>query len=128
MKALDVLVLSDGRLELRRIPKGLEVLQGIVGGYIEKPYVCDELCEYGIDIIINEEGKMIDGMKKEIVVIDKYTGEVSDIIFGNCIFAGFNEDGETIGLTKEQINKTIEILSNRAVLNDNSFVRVIYAQ
>lgn len=126
MKTFDALVLTNGRLELRRVPEGYEALRNIVGGYIEMPYISEELNNNGISIIINEEGKLIDGMQKEIAVISKSTNEVVDIVFGNCVFTGFNEHGETISITKEQIDKVIEILSNKAILNDNSIVRVMY--
>lgn len=124
---MKVLVLSNGQLELKDIPNTLEALQEIVGGYIEIPYMGNELYENGIDIIINDEGKLIEGMNKEIAVVEKATGKVLDVIFGNCIFAGHDdEEGDTIGLTPDQMTTVGNVLSHSAMLNDRSVVRVLY--
>lgn len=97
-----VLVLSNGELMEKEIDNTLEALQGIVGGYIEIPYVGEMFMENGIDIIINEEGKFIDGLKPEIVIVEKKTNAILDMIYGNCIFASHDKDGNTIGLSDEQ--------------------------
>ena len=126
MASIKVLVLSGGEFEARNIPNTLDALQEIVGGYIEIPYISDNLGEYNIDIIINEEGKFIGGMNKEIAVVDKSTNKVLDIIFGNCIFASTDEDGYTIGLTEEQISIVEKLLRGGIIFNDGSFARVLY--
>ena len=123
---MKVLVLSNGQLELKDIPNTLDALQKIVGGYIEIPYMGNELYENGIDIIINDEGKLIEGMNKEIAVVEKATGKVLDVIFGNCIFAGHDEEGDTIGLTPDQMTIVGNELYHSAILNDRSIVRVLY--
>lgn len=123
---MKVLVLSNGELEARDIPNTLEALMEIVGGYIEIPYLSDGLGENYIDIIINEEGKLIDGMQKEIAVVDESTGRVLDVVYGNCIFASHDEWGETLGLTEDQIGVVKRLLSQTAFLSDNSIVRVLY--
>ena len=56
---MEVLVLSDGKLEAKDIKNTLEELQKIVGGYIEIPFLSKKFFEHGIDIIINEEGIFI---------------------------------------------------------------------
>lgn len=123
---MKVLVLSNGQLESKDIPNTLDALQEIVGGYIEIPYISNDLYKNGIDIIINDEGKLIDGMNKEIAVVEKSTGKVLDIIFGNCIFASHDEEGETVGLTEDQMDVIGKLLGNSAMLNDYSVVRVLY--
>lgn len=99
---MKVLVLSNGYLMEKDIDNTLEALQGVVGGYIEIPYVGAVFAENGIDIIINEEGKFIEGLKPEIVIMEKETNTVLDMIYGNCIFASHDKDGNTIGLSNEQ--------------------------
>jgi len=123
---MNVLVLSNGKFEVRDIANELDSLHEIVGGYIEIPHLSETLYENGIDIIINEEGKLIDGMQKEIAVVDKSSDMVLDVIFGNCIFAGHNEDGETIGLTENQMLTVVNLLSDIGFLGDNTPVRVLY--
>ena len=100
---MKVLVLSNGELKEQEIGNELEDLQKIVGGYIEIPYLGKTFRDNVIDVIINEEGKFVEGLKPEIAIVDKERGQVLDIVYGNCIFASHDEVGETIGLTDEQI-------------------------
>jgi hypothetical protein len=99
---MKVLVLSNGILKEREINNTLEELQEIVGGYIEIPYLSDVFAENEIDVIINEEGKFIDGLKPEIAVVYEETGRVLDVVYGNCIFASHDDEGNTTALTEEQ--------------------------
>jgi hypothetical protein len=121
---MKVLVLSNGELKAQEIGNELEDLQKIVGGWIEIPYLGDKLCDNGIDVIINEEGKLIEGMKPEIAIVDEAKGVILDIVYGNCIFASHDEEGETIGLTEEQMQivteelETVIELMNKRTLKD----------
>ena len=121
---MKVLVLSNGELKEQEIGTELEDLQQIVGGYIEIPFLSRKFRNNGIDVIINEEGKLIDGMSPEIAIVDKSNGTILDIVYGNCIFASHNEEGETIGLTEEQMQivteelKTVIELINKKTLED----------
>ena len=98
-----VMILSNGKLEEREINNTLEELQRIVGGYIEIPYLSDVFSENNIDMIINEEGKFIEGLKPEIAIVDGEEGKILDLVYGNCIFASHDEEGETVGLNDNQI-------------------------
>lgn len=121
-----VLVLSNGELMEKEIDNTLEALQGIVGGYIEIPYVGEMFMENGIDIIINEEGKFIDGLKPEIVIVEKKTNAILDMIYGNCIFASHDKDGNTIGLSDEQkILVLNEIMVDAVLTNANTNKEVV---
>ena len=128
---MKVLVLSDGELKETEIGTELEDLQKIVGGYIEIPFLGHKLCDNGIDVIINEEGKLIGGLKPEIAVVDERHGSILDIVYGNCIFASHDEAGETIGLTETQINLVTEELETVIeLMNKRTFeefeVRVLF--
>lgn len=105
-----VAILSNGNLEVKEIKNTLEELQGIVGGYIEFPFISKVFRKNIIDTIINEEGKFIDGLKPEIALIDREKQMVLDVIYGNCIFASHDEEGNTIGLTDKQIEVVMEEL------------------
>ncbi len=128
---MKVLVLSNGELKAQEIGNGLEDLQKIVGGYIEIPFLSQTFLDNGIDVIINEEGKLIDGMKAEIAIVDEKRGSILDIVYGNCIFASHDEAGETIGLTEKQIRvveeelETVIELMNKRTLEDFE-VRVLF--
>lgn len=107
---MQVIVLSNGKLEVKEIENTLENLQSIVGGYIEIPFLAGIFNKYKINPIINEEGKFIEGLKPEIALIDGNTNKILDIVYGNCIFASHDTHGETIGLNEEQIEVVIEEL------------------
>ena len=93
---MKVLVLSNGELQEREIENTLEELQRIVGGNIEFPFLGKVFAENEIDIIINEDGKYIDGLKPEIAVMTE-SGNIYDVIYGNCIFASHDNIGNTVG-------------------------------
>ena len=99
---IKVLVLENDELKEKEIDNDLKSLQNEVGGYIEIPYLSQRLADKGINLIINEEGK-IQGLEKQLYVIDD-KGNILDIICGNCLFTSCNEDGNTVGLSQEQID------------------------
>lgn len=113
---MEVLVLSDGKLEAKDIENKLEELQKIVGGYIEIPFLSEVFNKNEIDVIINDEGKFTDGLKPEIAVIYGETGRVLDVVYGNCIFASHDDEGETVGLTDEQKKIVAEELKTEVIL------------
>ena len=107
---MKVLVLSNGELKEKEINNELEDLQKIVGGYIEFPYLGEKFRNNIIDVIINEEGKFIDGLRPEITIVDNKTGQILDVVYGNCIFASHDAEGNTIALNAEQIKIVAEEL------------------
>lgn len=117
---MKVLVLSNNKFEVKEIKNELEELQKIVGGYIEIPYLSKRFFENGIDIIINEEGKFIEGLKPEIAVVNRDNNKVIDIVFGNCIFASHDEEGYTTELTEEQMRIVLRELQTEIILSNNA--------
>lgn len=113
---MKVLVLSNGQLEEKEIDNTLEELQRIVGGYIEFPLLGGVFKKHNIDTIINEEGKFIEGLKPEIALIDGNTKKILDVVYGNCIFASHDAEGNTIGLDDKQIKVVIQELQMDVVL------------
>lgn len=107
MKAL---ILSNGQLKEQEIKNTLEELQNIVGGYIEFPFISKVFHDNIIDVIINEEGKYIEGLKPEIAVVDGQTKQVLDVVFGNCVFASHDVEGNTIALNDKQIKIVMQEL------------------
>ena len=100
---MKILILSNGKLEEKEINGTLEELQSIVGGYIEIPYLSDVFAVNDIDIIINEEGKFIEGLRPEIAIVDSEEGKILDLVYGNCIFVSHDEEGNTVELNDSQI-------------------------
>lgn len=107
---MQVIVLNNGKLEVKEIENTLEELQRIVGGYIEIPLLGGVFKKHNIDTIINEEGKYIEGLKPEIALINGKTKQILDVVYGNCIFASHDTHGETIALNDEQIKVVMEEL------------------
>lgn len=116
---MKVLVLSNGELKEKEIDNTLEDLQQIVGGYIEIPFLSRDFNENEIDIIINEEGKFIEGLEPEIVVIDGKAQRILDIVYGNCIFASHDHKGNTIELNEEQKQIVKNKLKTDILLKDS---------
>ena len=122
---MKVLILSNGKLNVKEIDNTLEELQKIVGGYIEFPFISKVFNDNVIDTIVNEEGKYIEGLKPEIALIDEETKRVLDVVYGNCIFASHDEEGNTIDLDDKQINIVIQELQMDVTLtypNGKEFV------
>ena len=127
---MKVLILSNGKLERKEIDNDLDTLHDIVGGYIEAPMLSKTLCSENIDMIINEDGKFIDGLNPEIAVVVNNT-EVVDIVYGNIIFASHDGKGEMISLTQEQMDVVYNELKQRVFIKgiDNDLrdlMRVLY--
>ena len=114
---MKVLVLTNNNFEVKEIKGELEDLQKIVGGYIEINYLSRVFHNNDIDVIINDEGKFIDGMRPEIAIVDDETGSILDVVMGNCIFASHDEEGNTIGLNEEQLYIVMQELKMNAMLN-----------
>lgn len=117
---MKVLILSGSILEEKEIKNTLEDLQQIVGGYIEIPFLSRVFNENKINIIINDEGKFIEGLEPEIAVIKKETNTILDIVYGNCVFASHDHEGNTIELNEEQKQIVKEELKTDIVLKDQS--------
>lgn len=111
---MKVLVLSNNELKEKEINNTLEELQKIVGGYIEIPFLSRVFNENKINIIINEEGKFIEGLKPEIAIIKN--NQILDIVYGNCIFASHDIEGNTIALNEEQTKIVKEELKTEVIL------------
>lgn len=114
---MKVLVLNNGNLTEKEIDNTLEALQTEVNGYIEIPFLSEKFYHHQVDIIINEEGKLIDGLSMEIAVV--HDGRIVDIVFGNIVFASHDDEGNTIGLTDEQINFVKQELIHQALVGTN---------
>jgi hypothetical protein len=120
---MKVLVLSNGNFIQKEIENSLEALQSEVGGYIEIPFLSEKMHNQNIDMIINEEGKMIDGLSAEIAVVNN--GKIVDVVFGNIVFASTDDEGDTIGLTDEQIEFVKEELKHSVMIGSEKHIGVV---
>lgn len=99
-----VIVEPNKAARIEIINNELEIFQSLVGGYIE------HIREEGYDIIINEEGKLID-LEPNFLI---YGG--NDYVAGTAIFVGVNYyDGEMKSLTPEQVFAIASQFDKRSV-------------
>jgi len=101
-ESIKVIILEPSKpVRVEVIKNELNVLQALVGGYIE----C--VRQEGFDIIINEEGKLMD-LEPNFVLPN------GDYIAGTAIFAGVNYDeGEFISLPDEHIKFISSLFKRR---------------
>ena len=111
-------VLSNGELQVTEVTNTLENLQKIVGGYIEIPLISRVLKQHNIDVVINSEGKYIEGLRPEIAIVKEATNTTLDVVYGNCIFVSHDSVGNTIGLNDEQVEVVMEELKLSGMLHD----------
>lgn len=101
---MKVMVLSNGELSEREIDGNntCRELQQIVGGLIDIPFLSEDFEEAGIDIVINDEGKLLD-LDIELIIANE-RGRLLDVICGNVVFTGHDDEGNTVGLANYQVN------------------------
>jgi len=104
--------LSDNKrkIEVRPFDDELSYLQGLVGGYIEHYIISDELDYKFIDMWIDEEGKLKDGLTPTFALLHDH--DLYDVIFGNCVFSKYDLDGNTLGLTPDEVSQVIKFLND----------------
>lgn len=94
------------------ITKGLETLQGIVGGYITAADLPDMDDVYGF---CNDEGLLI-GLEPNF-----YRPVWKDGIVGPAVFLGAGDEGESVSLSREQVKKVTDYLNAHSVRNKSEF-------
>lgn len=80
----------------------LDVVREAVGGLIERVSIDRPGCE-GLDLWLNEEGKL---KSLPINMLATWLSEIwryGDFIVGDILVCGFDGEGNSVGLTEEQI-------------------------
>lgn len=93
--------------EVIEFNNGYKELQKLVEGNFEMPYIFDDA-----DVVINEEGKL-DGLEANKLLY--HNGQLIDILFGNIVIVDSNDEGETISLSQEKIDKYMRVLSKCSI-------------
>lgn len=93
--------------EVIEFMEGYRELQRLVEGNFEMPYLFDD-----VDIVVNEEGKFNGSDPNRLLY---YKGQLIDILFGNILIVDANDEGETISLSQDKINKYMKIFGNEAI-------------
>jgi len=84
----------------------LEDMQLAVGGYVESVIIFKDLKSRGIDSLVNENGKAL-GLKPTLYFSDAYNN-ILDVIVGNICFLATDEEGETHGLSADEVKDIID--------------------
>ena len=94
-----LVVAPDKAPEVVDLPDGLDPMQKLVGGWIENVTLEGDPDLGGIGLICNEEGKLMG------LPWNRFLPEIEDTICGTFFISRFNEDGETVDLTVNDIMK-----------------------
>jgi len=106
-KALYLSTEMDAEIRTFTVGDSYELLKDAVGGWVEHAY----LSSLGVDLWLNEEGKML-GLERNEIATLLFQNEFGpfDSIRGNVIFTGGTDaEGETLGLTEEQIKELMQL-------------------
>lgn len=101
-------------IEVVPFEDGLHYLQSLVDGHIEHYIIDKRLNAYHIDMWINEEGKFRDDFKPTFALLRD--GKLVDAIVGPCVFSKYNDEGETLGLSLNEMNIVIDWIQNHEVV------------
>lgn len=96
---------------VKEIEGTLEAMQNVVDGRIEQvPFM-------GITIILNEEGKFIEGLLPNIKLGYHRDGvfTLTDVAVGTIFATEANDEGEQRSLTDEEVEKAIEVFTKFAI-------------
>lgn len=105
-----ILTAENGGLVTEFDPsESLTFLQGAVGGLIEHlPFPVE-----GVDAWINEEGKYSDLQLNPVATVLMRNGNLifpDDYIVGDLVLTASNDEGETLGLTGEQVDAIVNLV------------------
>jgi hypothetical protein len=111
-----VIITTDGDKSIVEFEKGnsYNLLRDTVGGLIQCVTLTDK---WGVDMWLNEEGKVVSLPQNPIATAlwdDLYPG--TDFMVGNIILTQSDDEGETIGLTDEQIQFFMSYTRNLTLL------------
>ena len=101
------------QIEVRPFNDELKYLQGLVDGHLEHYVIDDNLDKLYIDMWINDEGKLRDDFKPTIALT--HEGKLYDVIMGPCVFSKYNDDGETLGLSLDEMNIVIDWINKQQI-------------
>lgn len=102
---MKIFKIEDGYTVIKEIKGDLESLQKEVGGCITLAPHFEELTERGIDIYADDEGLLKADPKPSLFVTAKDDPrKVEAMLVGNLVFTGFDDEGNSVSLTQEQLD------------------------
>lgn len=99
-----IIAMTNGALEVKNFEPGESygMIKEAVDGYFD----CIRIPSIGVDIWVNDEGKLLELDPNPFgTALWVHEYGMTDMVCGNIIITGgVDEDGETIGLTQEQVD------------------------
>lgn len=101
-KQINVILFNGKTLTPMTIDSGYKALQALVDGLISMPFLGTTIEKEGIDMIINDEGKLLE-LPPSLLILqdvnsDNHEENIVELLAGNVVFARHTEDGETISV------------------------------
>lgn len=115
MLVLDAKTLEFIEVKVNSHKIGLEEILKAVEGYIEHVTYNKELYDAGIDMWVNEEGKLIN-LPISTAIFDAKSQNIIEVLNGNICFTAFNGDGYSYSLTDKQIEIIKKVLGDKISL------------
>lgn len=101
---MKIFKIEHGYTVIKDIEGDLKSMQEEVGGYITLAPHFDELTERKIDIYADDEALLKENPIPSLFVLKEEDPEqIESILFGNLIFTGYDSEGNSLGLTQDQI-------------------------
>ena len=95
---------TDGNAAAKDIKGDLRSLQKEVGGLLTLANYYEEFAENRIDIFADDEGLLKADPKTTLIITDKENRmKVLTALVGNLVFVSHDDEGNTLGLTEDQI-------------------------
>ncbi|EJR09172.1 DUF3846 domain-containing protein [Bacillus cereus] len=110
---------NQQQLQVVEVENKLEVFQKIVDGYIERVGITPK-----IDLWCNDEGLFREDLKLNVLILHK--GEAFAYIKGNVYFASYDDEGNTISLSDEQIQELQKKMNKVAVMSNGETALAIH--
>ena len=111
VKDQTVLILEcDGRAHFERIDLDLSAMQGIVGGYVERTPVVNELASSvdggeWLDMWVNEEGLLMElEANVPAMVLSEAFVRWNQPIVGRAFVCRHDDEGDSVGLTEADVS------------------------
>jgi len=102
---MKIFKIENGYTVIKDIEGDLKSLQREVGGLITLAPHFDELTNMGIDIYADDEGLLKANPKPSVFVMSKNDAhKIEAVLVGNLVFVSCDDEGNTKGLTQEQID------------------------
>lgn len=89
-------------MEEKDIKGDLASLQREVDGLLTSPYITRKFEEYNVCIYADDEALLKEDPSPTLAITTR-SGKLINMIFGAIIFTAIDDEGETLGLTEEQI-------------------------